>query len=450
MNVNKSLTGRRQYLIAIISSALISTLERISTISETLYQKGAAMASDKLGKSDKKALKGLVVYYSATGNTGKMARAIHRGMKSIMECDVAPLKKIDVQTFVKYDVIAIGGPIYHFREPAALKLYLYRAPMLTGKLAVLFCTHGPNPDGIFYGLEHSCRKKGAVVIGWNDWYGGSYINLHSPTPAPTDGHPDEIDLREAEVFGREMAERASRIYAGERNLIPAIPTGPDAERPWKVNRDSSSGESQDLKSVPIIDMAKCKYPRCTACIDNCVANAIDLSKNASAGDISGSLIISNGCLHCGLALCIRSCSYDAMTYEQNIQQHNIDMSKCTYPKCTLCADRCPMDAIDFSHNPLLFHKNCEGCDLCTGICPAGAIILLNAEEVHGTKSNHGADKDLTVYKGFYAGLNEAMAKGKFRPLVPMDKIGYDTPLGTVKRVPLLVLKEEDFPYEVKN
>jgi formate hydrogenlyase subunit 6/NADH:ubiquinone oxidoreductase subunit I/flavodoxin len=450
MNLIRSLIGRRQFLIALISSTLTLVFGSIPKLFAPIFQKSGAIASYRSGMPDKKSLKGIVVYFSATGNTGKIAGAIYRGMKSVMECDVSPFKKIDPKNLAKYDVIAIGGPIYHFREPAALKLFLYRAPLLKEKLAVLFCTHGPNPDGIFYGFEHSFRKKGATVIGWNDWYGGSYINLHSPTPAPTDGHPDEIDLKEAEIFGREMAERASRIYAGERNLIPAIPTGPEADRPWKVSRGSSLGGSQGSKSIPTIDMTKCVYPRCTTCIDNCVANAIDLSKTASGAGVSGSPIISSGCLHCGLALCIRSCSYDAMTYEQDIQQHKIDMSKCTYPKCTLCADKCPMDTIDFSFNPPVFHKNCEGCDLCTGICPTGAVILLNAAEVHGTKSNHGADKDLTLYKGFYAGLNDAMAKGKFRPLVPMDKIGYDTPLSTIKRVPLFALNEEDFPYEINK
>jgi len=448
MYLINSILRRRQFLITFIGSILAMFSGRILKTLNIFFHESEAMGSEKSGNVDKKTLKAIVVYYSATGNTGKIAGAICRGLKSIMDCDIAPIKKIDPQKLVKYDVIAIGGPVYHFREPAALKLFIYNMPVMTEKLAFLFCTHGPNPDGIFYGLEHSLRKKGAVVIGWNDWYGGSYINLHSPTPAPTDGHPDEIDIEEAEVFGREMAERATRIFDGERNLIPEIPRGTDAERPWQVSRESSVGGLQESKKVPVIDTSKCIYPRCTSCIDNCVANAISLSITASAVNISKTPIVSNGCLRCGLALCTRSCAYDAIIYEQDLQQHEINMSKCTYPKCTLCADVCPMNSIDFLQDPPIFHNNCEGCDLCFGICPTGAVIIKNFAEVHSTKSNHSADRDLNVYKGFYAGLNEDMAKGKFRPLVPMDKIGYDTPLSTIKRTPLFVRNEEDFPCEV--
>ncbi|MBN2059210.1 MAG: 4Fe-4S binding protein [Deltaproteobacteria bacterium] len=108
-----------------------------------------------------------------------------------------------------------------------------------------------------------------------------------------------------------------------------------------------------------------------------------------------------------------------------------------------------MDTIDFSYTPPVFHKNCEGCDLCSGICPTGAISINNFAEVHGTKM-HTPEKVTDVYTGFYEGLNNAKAIGKFRPLVPIHKIGFDTPLSTVKRIPLFVLKEKDFPYHINE
>ena len=46
-----------------------------------------------------------------------------------------------------------------------------------------------------------------------------------PKPYFTDGHPDAIDLKEAEDFGREMVERSRRIYRGETQLIPTLPKG---------------------------------------------------------------------------------------------------------------------------------------------------------------------------------------------------------------------------------
>ncbi len=49
------------------------------------------------------------------------------------------------------------------------------------------------------------KRRGMVVIGSFDWY-GSYLSA-MPKPYPRDRHPDSIDLKEAEDFGRELAER---------------------------------------------------------------------------------------------------------------------------------------------------------------------------------------------------------------------------------------------------
>ena len=87
-------------------------------------------------------MKGIVVYYSATGNTAKIAQAIHRGMKKVITCDVAPLKKADLRAMPQYDVIALGAPIWYFREPANVRLFIYNMPNLDGKLCIHFCTHG--------------------------------------------------------------------------------------------------------------------------------------------------------------------------------------------------------------------------------------------------------------------------------------------------------------------
>ena len=73
-------------------------------------------------------------------------------------------------------------------------------------------------NGEFHGLVISRLKgKGFTVIGMRDWYGDGIFQL-APSPYFTDGHPDEIDLKEAEDFGREMAERALRISSGETRL----------------------------------------------------------------------------------------------------------------------------------------------------------------------------------------------------------------------------------------
>ena len=56
-------------------------------------------------------MKGIVVYYSGTGNTHKIARAIHRGMKEIIEADVALDRDVDPKDMGKYDLFGIKQKI---------------------------------------------------------------------------------------------------------------------------------------------------------------------------------------------------------------------------------------------------------------------------------------------------------------------------------------------------
>jgi ferredoxin/flavodoxin len=397
-------------------------------------------------------------------------------MGSIIDCDVAPIKKIDPKEMDRYDVIAIGGPIWYYRETANLRQFAYNMPDMEGKLCVTFCTHGTNPDGFFFSLSEPLLERSFTIIGWNDWYGGCSHVLHQPKPYHTDGHPDEIDLQEAEAFGREMAERAIKIFAGERDLIPDIPTGPDADPLWidktaegggimmmpsgaSVNA-TGPGEGATMPGAgpggpagpppgpevpPKIDLTKCVYPRCTACLDNCLKKAIDLSVTATASKVSGApILVKEACILCSHPLCQRSCYYDAIIYDSARTEHVIHMDKCTYPKCTLCADECPMNAIDFSQDPPVFHITCEGCDLCWCICPVDAIEITNITDTHERLKSTGNDSF------FFNALYKAEAEGRFRRLVPLDKIGYDNLVMYNPNAPRVVLNPEDYPYSVKR
>jgi len=521
MNLINSLLGRRQFLIASIASVTALAFGKVMKSFGVI----SAKASEKEDTTAKKKLKGIVVYYSATGSTGKIAGAIHRGMKSVMKCDIASIKKMDPKKMAKYDVAAIGGPIWYFRETANLRNYVYNMPNMAGKLCIPFCTHGTNPDGFFYSLSTQILKKGFTIIGWNDWYGGCSHVLHQPSPYLTDGHPDEIDLQEAEAFGRSMAERARKIYAGEKNLIPEIPTGADADSLWApqgfgggsgmgngmpggMNAGGSGGgmpgsmpaggqggqmpgagpvatvvaggtavaggapggmtggtaggapggggEGRGMPGnanadtmTPTIDLTKCIYPRCRTCMDVCVVGAINLSQDIPTAFVSGSkFLVKEACLHCSHPLCERGCSYDAITFDNGAKtEHVFDMKKCTYPECRLCVDNCSMDSIVFTQNPpYLPHikRNCEGCDVCWCVCPKDAISIPNIATTHALLSPSGPND------GFFAALNAAEKTGRFRRLVPLDKVGWDHIVYKNPIAPRVVIKPENYPCEVKE
>lgn len=380
-------------------------------------------------------MKGLVVYYSATGNTKKVAEAIHRGMSRVIDADLASVKEIDPARADEYDLIGVGSPIWFFRETANVRLFMYQMPRLDGKLGFVFCSHGTAPLGIFRSMVPFLRRKGLSIIGWNDWYGSVYQVLHAPKPYFTDGHPDEIDLDEAEQFGREMAERAQKIAAGERDLIPAIPKGPDAYLPFQSHPIGEPFPGANPKRV--ISLEKCTYPECTTCEDCCPVGAIDFSEDPP--------VFRDTCYNC--SLCNRLCPHGAIELIGEAAKRmqpikRIDMSKCRYPECKLCVEYCTMDCIDFSQDPPVFTHACEGDDLCWVICPYGAIEITNLEDTHAKMwEGFASSRDDPENHPFLQLLREAEAEGRFRRLVPLDEVGWDNPIFGIERTPRFDIKD---------
>jgi len=280
-------------------------------------------------------MKSIIIYFSLTGNTKKVVQAIHKGMSQLVEqCDIATINEIDIRHLADYDLIGLGSPVWG-GVPPHIQLFINSLPPLQGKHAFAFCTHGALPERFFPTLVSLLDKKGLIVIGLRDWYGSVNLPGH-PKPYPTDGHPDEIDLKEAEDFGKEMAELSRRILAEGPQLIPPLPVMP-VPPPHRI-----------LRPRPKLNMQKCRYPECRLCIDNC-----------------------------------------------------------------------PQDAIDLSVSPPVFAKSCRPCYFCEMICPEGAI--------EADYESLAKDRLWRVKNQFEKALDKAEAEGRFRRLVPLEDVGWDTP-----------------------
>jgi flavodoxin/ferredoxin len=288
-----------------------------------------------------------VIYFSQTGNTEKIAKAIQAGIEQIAgNCDFLKLKEANPKKLFEYDLIGLGSPVMEI-EPPNVTVFIKNMRFVGGKHIFSFCTHLDMGFCYFPSIIPKFKERGLIVIGWHDWYGTSY-QYPSPTPYFTDGHPDEIDLKEAEQFGREMVWRSQKIYAGETNLIP--------EEPEKI----SFPEKEDNILDPLEKAAMPKF----------------------------------------------------------------DRKKCTYPKCRLCMDNCPMDGIDLTMDPPIVAKPCMHypCRFCLAICPTGAIFAdekaMQSLAEHLVKILKRAGPDI---------LNKAEVKGTFRRLIPENKVRWDNP-----------------------
>jgi flavodoxin len=124
-------------------------------------------------------MKAIIIYWSKTGNTEKVALAIQESLQE-MGTNVS-LKKVEDAgeiDFFAYDLICLGFPSYRWRPPKSVDEFLnstfrthrkegrvkVSAPKLSDKNALIFCTYsGPHsgireaiPAGLYAGqfFEH--------------------------------------------------------------------------------------------------------------------------------------------------------------------------------------------------------------------------------------------------------------------------------------------------------
>jgi flavodoxin I len=88
----------------------------------------------------------LVLYYSQTGNTEKMANAIAEGAQSSGNVEVELNYHVETESLSTYDAILIGAPTYHHDMPMDFKNLLEDAAVqgmsLKGKIGAAFGSYG--------------------------------------------------------------------------------------------------------------------------------------------------------------------------------------------------------------------------------------------------------------------------------------------------------------------
>ncbi len=264
-------------------------------------------------------MKSIIIYYSQTGNTEKIAEAIHEGIISTgSSCDIANIKEIGPQDVLKYDLIGLGTPVWMGGFTPNVRIFVENLPEQRGNHIFSFCTHGVMPELYFPSVIRKLKMKNFVVIGMKDWFGSVHFQI-APKPYFTDGHPDAIDLKEAEDFGRIMLENSKKIYAGEKALIPPLPDFNLTPQLLALLEFYQSGHNPhgNLK----YDKEKCNYPKCHICQDNCIMGYIDLSANPPKyGSKGNECDMWMGCTFCEL-ICPTgaiSCDWDKV-FKENMK-----------------------------------------------------------------------------------------------------------------------------------
>jgi flavodoxin/ferredoxin len=256
-------------------------------------------------------MKCLILYYSQTGNTAKTARAIQSGAAQVADqCDLVPFKQIESADLDRYDLIGLGTPVWNGGFPPNVRIFVEHLPPQKDRHIFSFCTHGIMPELYFPSVTRKLTMAGFTVIGMQDWYGSVNIQL-LPKPYYTDGHPDEIDLEEAEAFGRQMVLTSKRITAGETQAIPPLPGFVLTPQLLVLLEFYQSGHNPHIHGQLDHNKEKCNYPKCRLCQDNCPMGYIDLSADPPRYGSTGT-----GCdMWMGCTFCELICPTGAISHD---------------------------------------------------------------------------------------------------------------------------------------
>jgi flavorubredoxin len=167
-------------------------------------------------------LKTLLLYWSATGNTEKVANTIR---DTLLREGITPtVKKVadaSAEELYDYDLIFLGAPSYSFQPPEPVQLFIkdkFRlyvkrgnikpgAPVIPGKTAVVFCTYsGPHtgikeatPAGDYMGqfFEHLGFQVAAIWYIVGEFHGREDMSTKGRL-GDIRGRPNAKDLAEIE------------------------------------------------------------------------------------------------------------------------------------------------------------------------------------------------------------------------------------------------------------
>ncbi len=110
----------------------------------------------------------LILYYSGSGNTKKMARAIAEAMKSsAINATVEDAAQFDISLLPNYDSIVLGSPTYFSNVAWQIKKVIdesivhYSGGKLKGKVAGIFTSAGTSANG------KDCLKMLEVALGFH-------------------------------------------------------------------------------------------------------------------------------------------------------------------------------------------------------------------------------------------------------------------------------------------
>lgn len=222
----------------------------------------------------------LIVYFSATGNTEKIAHAVkdalvREGVEVEMrDITVPSARTVGIDTS-RYDGIFFGFPVHSHRAPRIVREWLATLDG-KGKRCATFFTYG----GFTVHPCHWCTRKqleerGFIVVSSAEFPGFHTFNLGGWKALP--GRPDSGDLTLAGEYALHTIER----FASEDTVVPdEFPiTGETEDYLDKIEQF----RFMVLTQVPTRGGGECSL--CMKCGELCPSGAMDAVRGEAAHDL---------------------------------------------------------------------------------------------------------------------------------------------------------------------
>jgi quercetin dioxygenase-like cupin family protein len=204
----------------------------------------------------------IIIYWSNTGNTEKVALAVHDGLNEAgMNVSLLRVEDAGDVDFFAYDLVCIGFPSYQWSPPKPMDEFLKRkfrsyrdeglvkwgAPAVPGKNALIFCTYsGPHtgireavPAGLYAGqfFEH----MGFTVL--DEWYVAA--EFHGSEAASTEGRMGDVRGLPSDDDLRKVNRDAAMLI----NRLNPLPKRGQAINPDKYLLSLDDGRNEPIKDL---------------------------------------------------------------------------------------------------------------------------------------------------------------------------------------------------------
>lgn len=245
------------------------------------------------------AIRGSCVFFSPTGATERVARAVAQGVTAFDESKTTcryidasrPEVREEIYEFGKEDFVVLASPTYASRVPNKIMPFFRDNLKGNGARAVVIVTYGNRSYGdALMEMALMAEDNGFTVVG-----AAAVPSEHAFAPGLATGRPDADDLAELRAFGRSISEVAG---AG---LISRLP-GNNPVGPYYTPKKVDGAPAMFLKAKPKTDAGKCQL--CGFCWRECPMGSVEARHPENVKGV---------CIKC--QRCVKGCPAEARSFD---------------------------------------------------------------------------------------------------------------------------------------